>query len=76
MLRSDQDKLKSLMPFNPAQAGVFWYNIGWGGVPSLSVVQLPPNLAWWYYGIKSLNGIKSQIENDVTMTPMTSSLLC
>ena len=68
-------------PFNPVRAGVFCYYIGWGHIvsPSISplfVVQLPTNLASQFSETKSLKGSKSQIHNDVTMTSMTSSLLC
>ena len=49
---------------NPIQAGVFWNHIGWGGtlcppVSPLFVVQLQPNLAWWYSGTKSLKNHKN-----------------
>ena len=51
--------------FNPIQARVFCYYIGWGGggtlcspsASSLFFVQLP-NLAWYYHGTKSLKAIK------------------
>ena len=47
---------------NSIQAGVFWNHLGWGGtfppVSPLFVVQLRPNLAWWYSGTKSLKSHK------------------
>ena len=48
-------------------------------VPSVSplyVVKLPPNLAWQLSEIKSLKISNSEIHSDVTMTSISSSLLC
>ena len=47
-----------------------------GSVSPLFVVQLPLNMAGQFYETKSLKGSKSQTHNDVTLKPMTSSLLC
>ena len=46
------------------------------GLSLVFVLQLPPNLARQFSETKSLKGCNSQIHNDVTMTSMTSSLLC
>ena len=67
--------------FNPIQAGVFCYYIGWGAqfpppVSPVFVVQLPSTMASQFSETKSLKGSKSQIHNDVTITSITSSLLC
>ena len=53
------------LKFNPIQAGVFWNHIGWRHnvppplVSPLFVVQLQPNLAWWYSGTNLSKVIKS-----------------
>ena len=67
--------------FNPIQAEVFCYYIVWGivlppppPVSPLRVVQLSPN---WHDSSLRQNLSKAvKFRNDVTMTSMTSSMLC
>ena len=56
--------------FNPIEAGVFWQNIcALSYVSPLFVVQLSPNLAGWYSGIKSPKGMK-HFDDVITITCM------
>ena len=67
--------------FNPVQAGVFWNHIGWGvhcAPLRFSFICCPITtklgmLVLWH---KISQNSTRQIHSDVTMTSMTSSLLC